>query len=222
MQFANGRIEADSGEIGLDLSGNPTINIAASLSGINFTGAGTRVKGYTTGNYDGYFFSDQWDVNCPGISIENDDVATGDINLSTAVGSGYETTFSGTGSGSRTKLLGTTSSNNLFRFSSDGHNRIVYNGTRTRYFSITTSVSFQSSANNTVYIFYLAKGSGSGSASVLEETKVYRQSGSVGDIGPVSIIGTVELMPDDYIEVWVERHSGSGSVLTVSLNLVVH
>jgi hypothetical protein len=32
----------------------------------------------------------------------------------------------------------------------------------------------------------------------------------------------VEMVPNDYVEVWVQRHSGSGNILTVSLNLIVN
>lgn len=223
FQFSSGRVEADAGEVGVDVSSNPTISISASMDGINFNGEGARVKGYTSGAYAGYNFTNDWNVNCSGIPLEADDTATGDINLSAIVGSGYVTSFSGTGSASRTKLVGTSTSNNLFRFVADGNNRIVYKGTRKRYFNVTAAVSFQSSANNTVYVFYLARGSSSGgSPTILEETKVYRQSGGTGDIGALAITGTVELESDEYIEVWVERYEGSGSVLTVSLNLVAY
>lgn len=222
VQIANGRVVADTGETGLDLTNNPVINISGSLNGVNFAGSGTRVDGYTTNSYTGYNFTNIWDVNCPGIPIETDETATGDINLSAVVGSGVTTSFTGTGTTSRRKVQGTTTSNNLFRFIKVDNNRIQYKGLRTRYFKVSASISFQSSANNTIYIFYLAKGSGTGNATVLEETKVYRQSGGTGDIGALSVLGTVELSPDDYIEVWAERYSGSGSVLTVSLNLVAN
>lgn len=213
----------DSGETGVDVSSNPTITNNASLQTITFSGAGDLVNAYTTGTYTGYNFTNDWDVNCPGIPVESDQTAQGDLNLTAPVGSGFTTTFSGTGTASRIKLNGTTTTNTLFRFTASGNNRLVYAGSDTRYFNVVSSLSFQSSANNTIYILYIAKGnSGDATATVVEETRVYRSSGAVGDIGAVSVIGTIELAPGDFIEVWAERYSGSGSVLTVSLNLTIN
>tara|TARA_R110002073_G_scaffold40547_6_gene115378 strand:- start:33886 stop:35346 length:1461 start_codon:yes stop_codon:yes gene_type:complete len=221
LQLANGRVVADSGEAGLDVSANPTIGVSASLVGINFTGDGERVKGYTAGGYTGYNFTKNWDVNSPGITEETDNTAIGNFNLSAAIGSGVATSFSGTGTSSRVKLSGITTSNNLFRFTASGNNRIVYDGIKTRNFQITTTISFQGDNNNSIFIFYIAKGtSGSSTASVIENTRVYREVGENNDVGPAAIVGALELAPGDFVEVWAERFSGGGDLLTVSLNLV--
>ncbi|MGG5486461.1 cell wall anchor protein [Gaetbulibacter sp. PBL-D1] len=215
LQLANGRVVADSGETGIDLSANPTINISASLSEISFTGAGTRVNPYTVGTYPGYNFTTAWDVDCPGIQLETDNVASGDIHLDAPIGSGFETDFGSIGSGVETKLVGTSTSNNLFRFSAPVDNRIVYDGVKTRNFHISSSISFQGDNYNSIYIFYIAK-----NGSVLEDTKVYREIGANNDVGAVSVVGSVELSQGDYIEVWAEKFSGGGSLLVVSLNLI--
>ncbi|GAA3792242.1 hypothetical protein GCM10022271_25760 [Corallibacter vietnamensis] len=215
FQMANGRVVTDINEIGIDVSLNPTINISGSLSEISFAGDGERIKGYTANTYSGYNFSTDWDVNCSGVPLEKDSNATGDINLNYPIGFGATTTFTGTGTASRLKLLGDTTSNNLFRFSRSGNNRIVYEGSKSRYFNISTSLSFRGSNNNAIFVFYLAK-----NGSVVEETRVYREIGSNNDIGAVAVIGTIELAPTDYIEVWAERYSGNGNLLTVSLNLI--
>ncbi|GER60439.1 hypothetical protein ULMA_25470 [Patiriisocius marinus] len=219
VQLANGRVVVDTGETGLDVLANPTITISASLSEISFAGDGTRVRAYTSGTYPGYNFTNEWDVNCPGIPIETDGTATGDINLDTAVGSGEITTFAD--NLTPTKILGTTTNNNLFRFSASGNNRIIYNGLKKRFFNISASISCQS-ANSGIYIFYLAKGSGAGAASILPETKVYRRFSSGSDIGGATAIGTIEMEPGDYVEVWAQRYSGTSNLLTVSLNLVAN
>ena len=104
----------------------------------------------------------------------------------------------------------------MFRFSSPINNRITYEGRKTRYFSLSASLSFQGDSNNNIFIFYMSKNN-----VIIEETKVYREVGENSDVGALPIVGTVELEPNDYVEVWVERYSGSGDLLTVSLNLII-
>ncbi|MBP0905551.1 hypothetical protein ACFSKN_16885 [Mariniflexile gromovii] len=215
LQIANGRIVVEGGDIGIDVSADPIITLSASLTGVNISGAGDHVKGYVGGTYPGYNFTTDWDVNCPGIPVETDGVATGDINFESPVGSGTSISFTGTGTSSRKKITGTTDSNSLFRFTKDGSNKIIYEGKKTRYFGITASLSFQGDSNRTIFIFYLAK-----NGTVIEQTKVYRENGENDDVGAAAVVGTVELSPGDYVEVWAERFSGGGGLLMVSMNLI--
>ena len=216
LQIANGRVVVDSGETGIDVSGNPTINIAASIAQVSFTGDGSRLKGYTTNTYAGYKFNSNWDVDATGLQLETDDASIGDLHLEAPVGSGYETDFSAIGSGVPTKLEGLSYSNNLFRFSAPINNRLVYDGVKTRSFQISSSISFQGDNNSSIYIFYIAK-----NGVIQNDSKVYRQVGSNNDVGAVSVVGSIRLDQGDYIEVWAERYSGSGSLLLVSLNLTI-
>ncbi|OIQ21271.1 cell wall anchor protein [Lacinutrix sp. MedPE-SW] len=221
LQIANGRAAIDTGEFGIDVSLDPTIGTSASLTGINFTGDGDRVVPYTSGAYSGYNFTNSWDVDCQGIPQETDNNAIGDYNLSFNTGTGANTNYSG--SGIPVKISGNTSTNNLFRFSEDGENRLVYEGKRTRYFTVTASISFRGVANNDVLLFYVAKGNnGDTVASPLLETATAREIGGNFDIGAVAVVGTVELAPGDFVEMWTERDSGSGSnVYIASLNMVI-
>jgi len=217
-----GFFDVASGATGIDVSSNPTINDTANLRIVTFAGAGTFVNRYTVGSYTGFNFSKEWDVNCSGIPVESDNTAIADFNQSANIGSGDITSFTSTGAASRTKLAGPTTSNNLFRFSSPTDNRLVYEGAEPRFFNLSATVSFQTGANNTIYIFYFAKGdSGNPSATVVEQTRAYRSSGEVGDVGAAGIVGKVFLNPGDFVEVWAERFSGGGNILLVSLNLVV-
>lgn len=221
LQIANGRIVSNAGEVGLDVSSNPTINVSASISKISFDGEGTRVNGYTNGTYNGYNFTTDYFIESPGIPRETDDNATGNIVLNAAYGSGIYTNFTGTGTASRRKINGATSSDDLFRFSASGNNRIVYEGRKTRRFTINASLSFRGDTNNDIFVFYIAKGnSGNATATVDENTKVYREIGSNFDVGAVSITGSIELSTGDYIEVWAERLLGSGDLLVASMNMV--
>lgn len=205
--------------IGFDVFSNPTITGDAVLEGTVFTGAltsGKYVNAYTIGSYTGYNFNNKWNVRCPGIPTESDASAIGDINFDYAVGSGVTTTLNPTGT--NFKLSGVTTSNNLFRFSRGAtDNRLQYLGSKKRFFKVSGAASFQASASGTIYIFYIAK-----NGVVINQSKVYLNSNSVNDILAPPIETIVELTTNDYIEVFAQRFSGTGNILTVSLNLVIN
>lgn len=219
VQKQGGFSEVNGAAIGFDVSSNPIMQNGV-LTGVVFTG--TNNTGYVNpfpiaNRYPGYNFSNDWSVDSPGIPREGDAEATGDINLTTAVGAGANTNFTGTGSSSRKKLIGPTTSNNLFRFTKDGDNKIIYTGNKKRFFQVSASVSYQATDDLTV-ILYIAK-----NGTVIEQTKVYGR-GATGfftsaGILALPIIGTVELNKNDYIEIFAERFSGAGNMSTVSLNL---
>jgi hypothetical protein len=217
LQKQGGFLEVNGSAIGVDVSANPTITGDAVMETVVFTGSNTTgyVNPYPLANrYEGYNFNNKWNVRCAGIPTESDAVSVGDINYNFAVGSGALTTLSGT----PMKLSGTTTSNNLYRFSRGGtDNRLQYIGAKKRFFRISGSASFQSNANNTVYIFYVAK-----NGVVVNQSKVYVSSNSVSDILAVPIEAIVEMSANDFIEVYAERFSGSGNILTVSMNLAVN
>ncbi|SFZ94369.1 hypothetical protein SAMN05428642_104128 [Flaviramulus basaltis] len=194
----------------VDVTGITLINGGAGMRIVDFYGGGNYINGSSP--YIGYNFTRDWDINSPGILVETDDVATGDINLNYAIGSGAPTTFT---TGVPKKIEGNTASNNLFRFTSATNNRIVYDGKKTRYFGVTGSLSFQGNNNNAIFIFYLAK-----NGVVIPNTRVYREVGANNDVGAVSIVGSIQMSPGDFIEVWAERFTGSGNLLTVSLNVI--
>ncbi len=220
IQKASGFSNVNGSDIAMDVSGSLNVGTGI-LQGTVFSGTTSAttgiIKGYTTGTYPGYYFSSAWTVDAPGIQRESDDAATGDINLSAAVGTGATTTFTTSGTAGRKKIAGTTTSNNLFRFTRDGDNIITYRGTKTRYFQVAASVSYQGNSDLTV-ILYIAK-----NGTVVTETKVYGK-GTTGlfttsGILALPIIGTVQMKKDDYIEIWAERFDGTGNMQTVSLNL---
>ncbi|SDX03215.1 hypothetical protein [Aequorivita viscosa] len=220
IEKVSGFSTANGSAVAMDFSSNPTVSNGVILN-VAFSGTSTQyVKGYAPAPYVGYNFTNKWTVNCPGIPHESDGVATGDIVLDLGVGSSVSTTFTGTGASSRKKLSGTTISNNLLRFEKSGDNKIIYRGSKKRYFQVNASLSFQSTTNNaTIYIFYIAKGSGSGAASVVLDSKVYGRTASSTTYSSVPIVATIELGKDDYIEVWAERYSGSAQMNVHSLSL---
>jgi hypothetical protein len=218
VQKISGFMEVTGSNIGFDVSTNPTINGDAVMKEVVFTGTlstGKYVNGYTVGSFTGYNFNNRWMVNSPGIPREDDATAVGDMNYDYPVGSGAATTLS---SGSAVKLAGITTSNNLFRFSRAGaDNKLQFQGGKKRFFRVSAFASFQASANGTVYIFYVAK-----NGTVINQSKVYVSSNSTSDILAVPFQTVVELAPNDFVEVYAQRFSGTGNVLTVSMNLIIN
>lgn len=217
VQKQGGFTEVAGTSVGFDVSSNPTISGDAVMETVVFTGTvstGKYVNGYSVGSYTGYNFNNKWNIRCSGIPSESDAVSVGDINFNYPVGSGAGTTLSGT----PVKLSGVTTSNNLYRFSrGSADNKLQYLGTKKRFFRVSGSASFQSNATSTVYVFYVAK-----NGVVVNQSKVYVSSNSTVDILAVPIEAIVEMSSNDYIEVFAERFSGSGNILTVSMNLVVN
>ena len=221
IQKNSGFSTVDGADVAMNVSGLTGTSVGTGiLIGTVFSGTTTAPSGiinrYPAGStYPGYNFSNAWTVDSPGIPREGDSDATGDINLIAAVGSSVTTTL-GT-NGTKVKVAGFTTSNNLFRFTKDGENRITYRGTKTRYFQVSASVSYQTNADATI-ILYIAK-----QGTVISETKVYgRPSGglfSTSGIIALPIVGTVQLKTGEYIEIFAERYDGSGNMQTVSLNL---
>ncbi|WP_044397408.1 hypothetical protein [Lacinutrix sp. Hel_I_90] len=216
-----GYCKVDGATAAIDVTGVTSIIGSGGIQIVDFFGGGNYIIGNSP--YAGYNFTNDRSIRSPGIPAETDDNAQGDFSLDVAVGSGFTTTFTGTGASSRTKLNGITVGNDLFRFVSSGNNRLVYDGSQTRYFKVNVSLSFQGNSNNDIFIFYIAKGnSGDPTATVDVTTKVYREVGSNFDIGSVPILGSVELSPGDFIEVWGERWIGSGNIVVISMNMVAN
>jgi len=222
IQKASGFSSVNNSDVALDVSNSNLVVGTGVIEGTVFSGTTSApsgyIKGYTTGTYPGYNFNNAWTIDSPGIPRESDSEATGDINLTSEVGTGQTTTFTGTGAASRIKVNGTTSSNNLYRFSTDGlNNRITYRGNKTRYFQVAASLSYQGNNDLTVIVYIARNGT------VISQTKVYGR-GTTGllvtsGIIALPVIGTIQLKKDEYIEIWAERFSGSGDMQTVSLNL---
>jgi hypothetical protein len=189
------------GATGIDISGITSLAVGGAINGVIFTGNGT----YRTGT-----FSNQWDVEGVGLTTEKDEVATGNIYVTTPV----TTTFSA--SNTPTKALGTTTAAELFRMSSPANNRLTYSGAKTRRFDVMCSLSLVASASNKYYSFYIYK-----NGVLLPESKQMLKLGSNVDKGSVTLSCTALLAPNDYLEVWVENDSDNSSITIETLNLSV-
>ena len=191
---------AISSATAVDVTGVASIS-NGEIKNTAFTGSGTRVNGT---------FTKQWEVESTGIDTETDDVASGNVYISSPT----LTTIASLNT--PVKISGITIATNLFRFTSPANNRMMYDGTKTRKFETIASLSISSSSNNKNFSFYLAK-----NGSILPESKQQRKMSSSGDIGALSLTGIVSLAPGDYVEVWVENNTDATDITIQSMNLSI-
>lgn len=190
-----------SSAIGFDISEITSIADAGILKNTAFLGTGTRVNGS---------FSYKWEVEAPGLTSEKDDVATGNLYLTSST----STSFAGTNI--PTKVLCTTTAVGLFRVSSPINNRLVYTGTKTRRFAVISSLSVTSQSANKYFSFYVYKNG----VKLPESEQAMRLSTGV-DKGSLTISCTVELSTNDYIEIWAANTSDASSMTVETLNLTI-
>ena len=201
ISMTGGNLMIDSGETGIDITASPTIATVAIIRGAAFTGAGSRTSGT---------FSKEWEVEAAGLTTEKDDMATGSIYIN----SSNTTVISAINV--PTKVSGTTTAANLFRVDTDSQsNRLRYTGTKTRFFEATITFSLFGGKQD-VYAFYIYK-NGVRVPSIYVENKI----ASNGDIGAATIMGTVELALNDYVELWVENLSASANCTINAMNFII-
>ncbi len=207
---------------GIDVSSNPTVTKAV-LTGVSFSGTSTEyVKKYTTGSYPNYNFTNSWTVNCPGIKLESDEVASANIYYDGTITTGFVQTVA---NNNVFNLTGNSNSNtttavNLLRTNSTQDNRITYVGKKTRTFQVDATLSIRGNSGlGDYYAFFIRK---NGSTTLIETNTLMRVN-NTSDISSNAISGTVELAPNDYIEIWGQRLVGSGttSITVFSLNLSI-
>lgn len=206
IQKVSGFSTVPSGAVGVDVSSNPSVNNGV-LLGTAFSGAGTYVSGYTTGSYSGYSFANDWFVNAPGIQLETDWVASGNFYFDGSLTTGFTQTITN-GTATEVQGNGTFTANSLFRFTvAGGGNRLVYDGVKEREFQVNASMSVRvNSASGNFYAFIIAK---NGAIITESNSVVYIVNDS--QIQNVSINANVNLENSDYIEVYVQRLTGSGT-----------
>lgn len=191
---------------GVDVSGNPTVGNGV-IIGTVFSGAGTYVEKYTTGSYPGYNFTTAWTINCPGIPKEFDDDASGNFYYDGSLTSGFSQSITNN-TAVEIQGSGSFSTTNLFRFSGGGGgNQLTYEGSKSRDFQINASLSVNvNGAAGNYYAFVIAK---NGTVVTQSNAVVYIASDS--QIQNVSLNTVVSMDTSDYIELYVQRLTGTGT-----------
>ena len=188
--------------VALDVSGITAITEAANLKNTAFIGTGTKVSGS---------FSKKWEVEALGINTEKDAIASATLYVSTPAITDI------TGINSPKKVAGTTTTTELARFTSPVSNRLQYDGTKTRSFTVNGVMSVTGASGTYLYSFYVYK-NGVQVAASKQKTKVYSAS---GDIQVVAIVCSITLAPGDYIEVWTENNEANVDVTIQNMTVTI-
>ena len=191
----------------MDVTGITSITGEGTLRTVDFFGGGNYIN--ATGTYANYNFNTDWDVDCSGIPVEKDAVAAGnfyynDVNPSPTgftqiIGNNIATEIQGTG---------TFLTTNLFRFAaSGGNNRLTYEGVKNRQFQINASLSIRvTGTSGDFYAFYIAKNGG-----VLNESRAIVYVDNSSTIQNIALNENIDLNTNDFIELYVQRLTGSGN-----------
>ncbi len=199
---------------GVDIMGVTAITGSAVIDGVVFYGGGNYVDGNSP--YTGYNFTNDWNVDCPGLVAETDERATGNIYMM----SSNQVTISNT---TAAKLSVNTAAARLFRTRNKNaggtafSNRIYYDGMEAKIMTAQVALAYTATGGSQ-FQFSLYKNGTTlvpGTA-VTVNTLVTNQNQSV------SILGTVDMQPGDYIEVFCKKNSaGDEQFLTTSYNLIL-
>ncbi len=215
IEKVSGFSTANGTAVALDVSTAGLLVPSGVITGTVFSGTSTQyVKGYTTGSYSGYNFTNAWTVNCPGIPREEDGAATANIYYASS-----NVVVLNSGS---IKLPVTTSPIRMFRTStrsgSNSSNSIVYEGKKSRALNVFGSISFTAIAGMRFTFSIYKNGVQQTGTEVVYD--VIDTNGRQG----LSIVGTVFVNPSDYIEIYVERNTGvaPNQFLVTSYNLLVN
>lgn len=184
----------------LHIAGITSLN-AGSAKVIMYVGTGT----YVTGT-----FTNAWEVEASGLNTQKDDVAGGNMYVSTPVATTFATI------NTPVKILGTTISAGLFRVTNPVNNRLTYSGSKTRAFFVSGAMSITQSSNNRFFSFYIAK-----NGVIIPESRMDIKVVNSTDQVSLPISCRVSLAPGDYIEVWVANQTTTTDITVQTLNLSI-
>lgn len=216
IEKGSGFSSVDGSDIAFDVNTTGLTVGTGTLTGTVFSGTTTATSGIINGyppaaTYPGYNFSSTWTVDSPGIPAEKDVIASGNLYYDSSSVISIGTTA--------TKLPVNTNSIRLFRTAegtgADSENRIIYKGEGRRALNVLGSISFTAIAGSR-YTFSIYKNglkvTGSDVVADVLQTNA-RQS--------VSIIGTVDVIKNDFIEIYVQKTTaGNEQFLVTSYNLI--
>lgn len=226
IEKVSGFSTLNGSDVAINVSSNPIVGEGVIL-GTVFSGSTTAPSGfvnkYTTGSYTGFNFNNSWVINSPGIPRESDNEASANIYYTGGITTGFaqdanaaNNPFNLSGNGN----TNTTTAVNMFRTTSPQNNRITYNGRRKRTFQVNAALSVRGNISDQFYGFFIRKNG----ATTLTETNSLMRINNTADINSISIAGTVELLPGEWIEIWGQRLTGSGgspqlAIFSLNLNI---
>ncbi len=219
VQKVSGFSTVPGGATGFNVASNPTVGEGILLSTL-FTGAGTYVNRYTTA-YPGFNFNNNWVVNAPGIPRESDNEATGNIYFNGALATGFAQNIpTSLNEPFNLNSNTTTLAPNNFRVTSPANNRLTYQGRRTQTFQVNATLAVRANSSSTTNLFFSFFFRKNGTETLVPTNTVVRTPAGFGagsEIISLSISGTVELAPGEYIEIWGQRLTGNATVSSPQL-----
>jgi hypothetical protein len=98
-------------------------------------------------------------------------------------------------------------------------NRFKYLGTKTRSFQINATLAVRGNSANTVGEFFAFFFRKNGTTTLIPTNSIIRfnSQGAGAEIESISISGTVDLSPNDYIEIWGQRVTGLATLNSLQL-----
>jgi len=223
VQKVSGFSTVPLGAIGFNVGSNPVVGEGILLNTL-FTGTGTYVTRYTTA-FTGYNFSNNWVIDSPGIPRESDNEATGNIYFNGTLATGFAQNIpTGLNVAFNLDNNTTTLAPNSFRVTSLTNNRLTYQGRRTQTFQVNATLAVRANTTNTTnlfFSFFFRKAGGVGGPEILVPTNTVVRTpagfGAGSEIISLSISGTVELAPGEYIEIWGQRLTGNATITAPQL-----
>jgi hypothetical protein len=221
VQKGSGYSIANSSSTAIDVSANPVVGVGV-ISGTVFSGnSDSKINRYTTAQTN-LNFTKEWFVQAPGIQDEYDDIATGNVYYNGTLNQGYGITSPSSNDNSFKLTGGSANDNsaiNLLRFSSNtANNRLTYNGKEAGAFSVNASLSVRGTNSQGAFYSFFIRRNG---MEILNRTNAIFYVENFTNISSISLSGTVELEPNDFIEIWGQKLTGteSGTLVIFSQNL---
>lgn len=224
-----GFIEVTGGNVGFDVSANPIITGEAVMQGTvftgNTTGSGAYVKGYSPTIFPGFFFNNNWTVDCPGVPTERDAVATGTVYLN-RLGAAQAKTYPALNTPTKLTITAPVGSNMFRANNAAAADRITYTGKKGRNFELSAQLSFDVTQEvilgaSSDYTFYFVRiPSGTNTPEAIISTESYTDT--TGGMQAVGLQGITYLNTGDSVEVWIRRTSGAYSITLKSFTMTIN
>ncbi len=232
IQKVSGFSTVPAGATAINVSSSPVVVEGVILNTL-FTGPSTTYVNRYPGAFAGYNFNNNWVINSPGIPRESDNEAAGNIYFNGDLANGFAQNTPNPQNeafnlSSNTTLLAP----NNFRVTSPSNNRLTYQGRRTKTFQVNATLAVRGNSANTAnqfYSFFFRKGLTTGVTTTLVPTntvmKIPTNPGSGSELVSLSISGTVELAPGEFIEIWGQRLTGGNltnaqiAIFSVNMNM---
>lgn len=191
-----------SGEIGIDVSTSATIPVEGYiLDTVNFSGGGTYTTGVAYTDNKALFINNRGINNSAEIAYYTmNDNATATTVASANVA--Y-------------KVAGTTTSQAITQKFTNTNNRATYTGAISRAFSVSAVLSCTSGNTNQIGI-YIAK-----NGTILNESEVYITTGGAGRAEGGKAQAIVQLVTNDYIEIFVENSTAANNITVTELSVII-